>query len=94
MFVQHCLTIRRAFRIESLMSTSAGPGAAAAAGYGGNACGAASAAPRSAPPTDSTDTSSSSSTDVTLSDEAKAHLAAHAHEAVDLSSQPRPTMSW
>jgi hypothetical protein len=92
MFVQHSLTIRRAGGIESLMSISAGPGAAAGAGYGGNAYGAASAAPRSAPPMDSTDTSSSSSTNVT--DEAKAYLAAHADEAVDLSSQTRATLSW
>ena len=63
------------------MSISVGPSAAAAAGYAGNAYGAASAAPKSAPPTDSTDTSSSSSTNVTLSDEAKAYLAAHADEA-------------
>jgi hypothetical protein len=63
------------------MSISVGPSAAAAAGYAGNAYGAASAAPKSAPPTDSTDTSSSSSTNVTLSDEAKAYLAAHAEEA-------------
>jgi hypothetical protein len=60
------------------MSISVGPSAAAAAGYAGKAYGAASAAPKSAPPTDSTDTSSSSSTNVTLSDEAKAYLAAHA----------------
>ncbi|HMI00803.1 MAG TPA: hypothetical protein VK577_30210, partial [Bradyrhizobium sp.] len=60
------------------MSISVGPSAAAAAGYAGNAYGAASAAPKSAPPTDSTDTSSSSSTNVTLSDEAKAYLAAQA----------------
>ena len=63
------------------MSIAVGPNAAAAAGYAGNAYGAASAAPKSAPPTDSTDTSSSSSTNVTLSDEAKAYLAAHADEA-------------
>ena len=63
------------------MSISVGPSAAAAAGYAGKAYGAASAAPKSAPPTDSTDTSSSSSTNVTLSDEAKAYLAAHADEA-------------
>jgi hypothetical protein len=61
------------------MSISVGPStAAAAAGYAGNAFGAASAAPKSAPPTDSNDTSSSSSTNVTLSDEAKAYLAAQA----------------
>src|SRR6266849_5764369 len=81
MFVQHSLTIRRAGGFKSLMSISVGPSAAAAAGYAGNAYGAASAAPKSAPPTDSTDTSSSSSTNVTLSDEAKAYLAAHADEA-------------
>jgi len=63
------------------MSISVGASAAAAAGYAGNAYGAASAAPKSAPPTDSSDTSSSSSTNVTLSDEAKAYLAAHADEA-------------
>jgi hypothetical protein len=63
------------------MSISVGSGAAAAAGYAGNAYGAASVAPKSAPPKDSTDTSSSSSTNVTLSDEAKAYLAAHADEA-------------
>src|SRR6266849_411859 len=80
MFVQHSLTIRRAGGFKSLMSISVGPSAAAAAGYAGNAYGAASAAPKSAPPTDSTDTSSSS-TNVTLSDEAKAYLAAHADEA-------------
>ena len=83
MFVQHSLTIRGAGGFESLMSIYVGSGAAAAAGYAGNAYayGAASAVPKSAPPTDSTDTSSSSSTNVTLSDEAKAYLAAHADEA-------------
>ncbi len=60
------------------MSISVGPSAATAAGYAGKAYGAASAAPKPAPPTDSTDTSSSSSTNVTLSDEAKAYLAAQA----------------
>src|SRR5258705_3368305 len=64
------------------MSMSVGPSATAAAGYAGNAYGAASAAANSASPTDSTDTSSSSSssssTNVTLSDEAKAYLAAQA----------------
>jgi hypothetical protein len=60
------------------MSISVGPSAATAAGYAGKAYGAASAAPKSAPPTDSTDTSSSSSTNVTLSNEAKAYLAAQA----------------
>jgi len=67
------------------MSMSVGPSATAAAGYAGNAYGTASAAANSASPTDSTDTSSSSSssssTNVTLSDEAKAYLAAHADEA-------------
>jgi hypothetical protein len=113
------------------MSMSVGPSATAAAGYAGNAYGAASAAANSASPTDSTDTSSSSSssssTNVTLSDEAKAYLAAQAADdppsvatlttnarawfdqqyaslgissamldgqvAVDLSSQPRATLS-
>ncbi len=63
------------------MAIAVGPGAAAAAGYAGNAYGAASAASKPAPATDSTDTSassSSSSTNVTLSDEAKAYLAAQA----------------
>src|SRR6267142_1702397 len=67
------------------MSMTVGPSATAAAGYAGNAYGTASAAANSASPTDSTDTSSSSSssssTNVTLSDEAKAYLAAHADEA-------------
>ena len=113
------------------MSMSVGPSATAAAGYAGNAYGTASAAANSASPTDSTDTSSSSSssssTNVTLSDEAKAYLAAQAADdppsvatlttnarawfdqqyaslgissamldgqvAVDLSSQPRATLS-
>ena len=63
------------------MSISVGSSAAAAAGYAGNAYGAASAASKSAPATDNADTSSpssSASTNVTLSDEAKAYLAAQA----------------
>jgi hypothetical protein len=113
------------------MSISVGSNAAAASGYAGNAYGAASAASKSAPTTGNADTSSSSSssssTNVTLSDEAKAYLAAQAADdppstatlttnarawfdqqyaslgissamldgqvAVDLSSQPRATLS-